>query len=198
MIRFTVEDVSEIYRTFLGVRNEREMQKEGARLLSELGYNGIETLLEGKTSDLKIFNLCKICTLPSPLQDMMAYFYSNGRSYSSKTQILTKKNSGAKDLCRNIANKLKSGEGVIDSDGSLLFLDTTNVPLFLLSYDSSDNKLIFNLGWGGTSRRRLNSLEQFETDMENYGKLLTAIVNAVYDEPQIPEVNYIMGIEPET
>lgn len=201
MIRFTVEDIPEIYRTFLGVRNEREMLKAGAKLLSELGHKGIDTLLEGKTSDFKIFNLGKIGTLPVPLRTIEAYFYSNGLSYMSNTQIfvgtIVSTKPGAEKVCRNIANKLKSGENVIDSNESLLFLGITNIPLFSLSCAPSNHYLMFKFGCGGTSRRKLNSLEQFKTDMENYGKLLTEIVNATYDELQIPEVNYVMGLEPE-
>ncbi|MEK6951912.1 MAG: hypothetical protein AABX29_02750 [Nanoarchaeota archaeon] len=187
MITFKPEDIEGMYLSLLSARSKDEQLKE---LLSSLQDDKTKTKIGTRSLNFNRYNMGSI-NLPDPLRYVNFSISSNGKFYKGSATLNPQTFEETDKIFQKIAENLSSERDIIKMDKAILIMSGRD-PYFSIEPDHISIPIQF--GQAGTIRRQLISLEQFETDINQFADLTTRVTNACYGG-NIPDIDYRFYIE---
>ena len=176
MIEFVVTDAEAIYYKLLSARAGIGEAKD---LISQLTGKPKTEIKVDRAVEFSRYGLDTI-VLPEPLGSVYIEFRSDGKYYAGDARVEVPYET--RDSYLKKVQDILVSEGALRASDGVLILSGGDTPLFMVKkYIGHGIDLSF--GQGGTERRKLTTLENFEMDIGNFMKTLGKCVNLGYDNP---------------
>lgn len=173
----------DIEGTFVKLLSPRQKAEALESLLNGLTESSVKTKIGKRSLISDFFNSGEI-PMPPPLSELELSLYSDGMVYSGILWIrypLSLTNSQRQEGQKKSINALSRENKIVFENGAAFLIGQE--PMFILDYNANktNGNPTLSFGRSGTCKRKLTSLEQFETDFRNLCSVSAEAVNSFYE-----------------